>query len=227
VTLAAIAVAQPVQLKSRCSEGALWQASNAEEIANACLTKFLSHTATSPPALRLAYGSIKLATFFTLVVDDFADKYTDVHDANHLLTTLEKLYICKTGWSGTRYCGLTFKWNYVARACKMSMPGYIKRALQCFQHLQPSRPQPSPHAWQKPNCGAKTQYAPMPDTSAPLDAANTKHMHQEVLGTLLYYAPAIDSTMLVAISTFAPASPRNQRHHDRTHPFAELCSNQP
>jgi hypothetical protein len=82
------------------------------------------------------------------------------------------------------------------------MPGYIERALQRFQHLPPSRPQPSPHAWQKPNYDAKTQYAPMPDTSSPLDAADTKHM-QEVLGTLLYYARAIDSTMLVAISTLA------------------------
>jgi hypothetical protein len=55
---------------------------------------------------------------------------------------------------------------------------------------------------QKPNYGAKTQYAPMPNTSSPLDVTDTKHM-QEVLGTLLYYARAIDSTMLVAISSLA------------------------
>jgi hypothetical protein len=42
----------------------------------------------------------------------------------------------------------------------------------------------------------------MPHTSAPLNAANTKHI-QEVLGTLLYYALAIYFTMLVTISTLA------------------------
>jgi hypothetical protein len=174
----------------------------AGKIANARLTKFLEPYGYIPTGV--TPGLWKHQTrdiFFTLVVDDFAVKYTDVDDATHLLTTLE-LYVCKTDWSGTRYCGLTLKWDYVTRTCEMSKPGYIERALQRFQHLPPTRPQPSPHAWQKPNYGAKTQCAPLPDTSTPLDAAGTKHM-QEVLGTLLYYARAIDSTMSVAISTLA------------------------
>jgi hypothetical protein len=181
----------------------------AGKIANARLTKFLEpygyvSTSVTPGLWKLQTRDI----FFTSVVDDFAVKYTDVDDAKHLLTTLEKLYVCKTDWSGTRYCGLTLKWDYVAQTCEMSMPGYIERALQRFQHLLPSRPQPSPHAWQKPNYGAKTQYAPMPGTSSSLDAADTKHM-QEVLSMLLYCAHAIDSTILVAISTIA-----SQQAHD-------------
>jgi hypothetical protein len=56
-----------------------------------------------------------------------------------------------------------------------------------------------PTPWKKPNYGAATQYAPDPDTSPALDATDTKHL-QEVLGTLLFYARAVDSTMLPAIS---------------------------
>jgi hypothetical protein len=41
-----------------------------------------------------------------------------------------------------------------------------------------------------------------PDNSPALDAKDTKHI-QEVLGTLLYYARAVDSTMLTAISKLA------------------------
>ena len=83
------------------------------------------------------------------------------------------------------------------------MPGYVEQALQRFQHAALSRPEYSPHAWQKPTYGTKTQYAPPEDTSASLNAVDTKHVH-EVFGTLvLFYARAIDSTMRVALSTLA------------------------
>jgi hypothetical protein len=45
-------------------------------------------------------------------------------------------------------------------------------------------------------------YAPDADTSPALDAADTKCV-QEILGTLLYYARAVDSTMLTAIGSIA------------------------
>ena len=40
------------------------------------------------------------------------------------------------------------------------------------------------------------------DTSPPLDAKGITRL-QEVIGTLLYYARAVDSTMLVALGTLA------------------------
>ena len=82
------------------------------------------------------------------------------------------------------------------------MPGYIERALQRFAHPPTTCPQNSPHQWQKPQYGVKTHLTPAPDTSPPLNAGNTKVV-QEVLGTLLYYARAVDSTMLAAIGTIA------------------------
>ena len=87
------------------------------------------------------------------------------------------------------------------------MPGYIERALQRFAHPPTTRPQHAPHAWQKPIYGQTTQYTQAPDTSAPLDDADTKRI-QEILGTLLYYSQAVDSTMLVAIGTIATQQTR-------------------
>jgi hypothetical protein len=113
---------------------------------------------------------------------------------------LDHQYKVTEDWTGSRYCGLAIDWDYDNGTCDISMPGYIERALQRFSHPNPTRPQHSPHPWQKPNYGAKTQYAPEPDHSPALDAADTKHV-QEVLGTLLYYARAVDSTMLPAIGS--------------------------
>jgi hypothetical protein len=137
---------------------------------------------------------------FTLVVDDFGVRYTKKEDALHLLATLEGRYIAKADWDGNRYCGLTLEWDYEARTCKISMPGYIDRALQRFAHCAPAKPEDSPHAWQKPNYGAKVQYADHDADGILVNAADTKRI-QEVLGVLLYYARAVDSTMLAAIGT--------------------------
>ena len=50
----------------------------------------------------------------------------------------------------------------------------------------------------KPNYGAKAQYTKSRDTSPALPKEGKKFI-QEVIGTFLYYARCIDSTMLVAL----------------------------
>jgi hypothetical protein len=68
------------------------------------------------------------------------------------------------------------------------MPNYIAHALHRFQNPTTATPEHSPHPWQKPNNGTKTQFAMIPD-------ATNKRRVPEVLGTLLFFARAIDSTL--------------------------------
>jgi hypothetical protein len=146
-----------------------------------------------------------------LVVDNFGIKYTNPQDVHEQMTTLKELYKVSEDWTGGRYCGLTLEWDYENRTCDISMPGYIARALQRFSHLPPTKPQHSPHAWQKPSYGDKVQYAPDHDTSPALDSKETK-LVQEIPGTLLYYARAVDSTMLTAIGTIATQQASATKH---------------
>ena len=140
---------------------------------------------------------------FCLVVDDFGVKYTNKEDADHLLTSLQACnYKLSTDWSGSRYCGLTIQWDYDNRTCDISMPGYVTRALKRFLHPAPAQPELSPHPWERPNYGNKTQLTPVLDTSALLSSTDKLRL-QEVLGTLLYYARALDVTILTAISELA------------------------
>ena len=67
------------------------------------------------------------------------------------------------------------------------MPGYITRALSRFLHPAPKHPEISPHPWERPNYGSKTQLTPVLDTSPAISSADKLRL-QEVLGTLLYYA---------------------------------------
>ena len=141
---------------------------------------------------------------FTLVVDDFGVKFVGKEHAQHLIDTLSSLYTITTDWTGTLYCGLTLKWDYKNRTVDISMPGYVSRALHKFLHTPATRAQHSPHAWIPPNYGATIQYAPDDDTSPRLDSKALTHL-QNVVGTFLYYARAVDSTMLVALGSLASA----------------------
>ena len=119
-----------------------------------------------------------------------------------LITTIQKDYKLTIDWTGKHYLGLTLDWDYDNRTVDLSMPGYIDQALQRFQHPAPSRPQHSPHAWISPDYGAATQWAIDADETPLLETSELKTL-QQILGTLLYYARAVDNTMLVAISTLA------------------------
>jgi hypothetical protein len=82
------------------------------------------------------------------------------------------------------------------------MPGNVERALLRFRHKRPRRREDAPHAWQKPRYGQKIQWTPDIDTSPLLDKAGKQRV-EEVIGVFLFYAQAIDNTMLPALSSIA------------------------
>jgi len=88
------------------------------------------------------------------------------------------------------------------RRVHLSMPKYIDKAVERFQIAQPNRRQDSPHPHVIPAYGAKTQFAMETDNSDTVPAAD-KNFIQQVTGTLLYYARAVDPTILVALSAIA------------------------
>jgi hypothetical protein len=204
----------------------------AGRLANDRLIKLLAHHGYTPvPITSGLWTHSTRPLAFTLVVDDFGIKHINKADADHLLETLRLLYKASVDWDAKQYWGLTLVFDYINRTCDISSPGYIERALQRFQHPTPQRPQHAPHAWVKPHYGVKTQYAPLADTSPPLDAADTKPV-QEVLGTLLFYARAIDSTMLAAIGSIASQQAKGTKatmeaiiqllNYCATHPIATI-----
>jgi hypothetical protein len=139
---------------------------------------------------------------FTLVVDDFAIKYTREQDVNHLISALKENYEITIDKTATKYIGLTIEWDYENKKVYTSMPGYLSKAFVRFKHETPRKKQNSPHPHVVPNYGAKAQYAEPEDDLPPLGAEETKFI-QAVAGTLLYYGRAVDSTILPSLSSLA------------------------
>jgi hypothetical protein len=82
------------------------------------------------------------------------------------------------------------------------MPGYIKAALHKYQHPAPARPEHAPHTWNPPIYGAKTQFV-NDKTSSPTLSDKDVNKLQQLTGTLLYYARAVDPTLIMPINVLA------------------------
>lgn len=153
---------------------------------------------------------------FCLVVDDFGIKSTNKAHVLHLKDALEEHYRVTVDWTGSLFIGITLTWDYINRFVDLHMPLYIDKAVLKYQHPKPSRPQHSPYKHTPITYGATVQRVPT-DDSAPLSPAAIKRV-QDIVGTLLYYARAVDSTLLTALSAIAA------RQANGTEAVADACN---
>jgi hypothetical protein len=139
---------------------------------------------------------------FVLVVDDFGIKFRTTAGRDHLLETLRLQYQITVDEAGSQYLGMTIQHNKVAHTISISMPGYIEKVLAKFKHLLTGRgTAPTPAIYHAPQYGAAPQQTKQ-DDSALLSPADAKIV-QEVVGSMLYYARAVDPTMLPATNAIA------------------------
>eukprot|EP00804_Cyclotella_cryptica_P001552 CCRYP_003759-RA/>CCRYP_003759-RA protein AED:0.38 eAED:0.38 QI:0/0/0/1/0/0.5/2/0/316 len=126
-------------------------------------------------------------------------------------------------WDGKLYCGIQLDWDYNLRTLDISMPRYIDNVLQRFQHPIPSSPQNVPYKPFPKKYGTAAQ-DPLPkDASGPLDSAGQKRI-QQIVGALLYYARAVDNTILLSLSAIAS----EQAHPTQlTHQPSDYCASHP
>jgi hypothetical protein len=134
-------------------------------------------------------------------VDDFEVKYIGKQHAEHLWNSILRSYELTTDWTETVYSDMTLKWAYDKRTCDISMPGYISNVLSKFQHDSPKHPQHTPSQYVTPVYGAKTQYTTRDET--PLLTAQQCLTIQKVTGSVLYYARAVDPTVLMPLNDIA------------------------
>ena len=98
--------------------------------------------------------------------------------------------------------GLTLKWDDINRTVEISMPKYVNTCIQKFQPPTPMVVQDQPHQWNKSTYCAATQCAYLEDDLVilPLKGITTV---RKIVGNFLYYALAVEFTMLVALGYLA------------------------
>ncbi len=82
------------------------------------------------------------------------------------------------------------------------MPGYIKKKLQEYEHILLKKPQQCLYSPEPKQFGSKAQ-GPLPGNDSKLLDERHKKCVQNIVGSILYYARAVNMTVLMALSTFA------------------------
>jgi hypothetical protein len=107
-------------------------------------------------------------------VDDFRVKFVIKDDVDHLISSIKMTYSLTEDWTGNLYCGISLKWDYIGRTVDISMPGYIKKKLQEYEHIQPRKVQTCPYSPEPKKFGTEAQAPLPPDASPRLDAKGIK-----------------------------------------------------
>lgn len=139
-------------------------------------------------------------TKFCLCVDDFGVKYWSKSDADHLCNAVGATFRYTVDMTGSHYCGLELDWNYKLGYVDTKIRKYIPSTLKRLHHKPGKIPQHSPHKYipfQYPKKGQQ-QMAKQPNM-IPLPKNKIKHV-QSVVGSFLYYARALDYTMIPALN---------------------------
>ena len=99
----------------------------------------------------------------------------------------------------TFYIGIHLDWKYVHRTVTFSMPNYVRKDLHRFQNINRFGREYSPHICAPIKYGQKVQYSYLLDAAEYLSEKET-NLVQQLCGNFLYYAIAIDNTILPALS---------------------------
>ncbi len=103
-------------------------------------------------------------------------------------------------WTGGLYCGIMLEWDYVGCTVNILIPGYIKIKLQEYKHIMPKTLQNCPYLPEPKKLGTEAQ-APLPNDSTPKHDKNGIKRVQKIVGSILYYARAVDMMVLIALSS--------------------------
>jgi hypothetical protein len=148
--------------------------------------------------LSLPHGSSDCTPFLSrLWWMIFGVKCENKDDVNHLVASIKTTYTLTEDWSGDLYCGIVLAWDYDNRMVDISMPGYIKKKIQQFKHVQSKRTQTCPYSLAPKQFGIEAQ-APLPPNVFPCLNKEGIRCVQCIMGSILYNVCAVDMTVLIA-----------------------------
>jgi hypothetical protein len=78
---------------------------------------------------------------FILIVNNFGIEYASQDYVDHFISSIKKTYTLTEDWMGNLFFGITLEWDYDCQMVDISMPGYIIKKLQEYEHSKPFKVQ--------------------------------------------------------------------------------------
>ena len=107
----------------------------------------------------------------------------------------------KVDWDAKQYIGINLERNYTEQEVLLSMKDYVQQALVQFKHEAPKQTYYGPSKVDPIQYGAKIQYNKTIENT-PISPEEHKFI-QQVTGKFLFYARAVNPTMLHALNCIA------------------------
>eukprot|EP00804_Cyclotella_cryptica_P007704 CCRYP_001322-RA/>CCRYP_001322-RA protein AED:0.33 eAED:0.33 QI:0/0/0/1/0/0/2/0/410 len=154
---------------------------------------------------------------FTLAVDDFGVKYVGREHAEHLIQVLRENYTLSIDWDGALYCGIHIDWDYNNQRWTFPCRGTSTKYSNDSNT-------PSLH---RHNTKYRAAAQDLILTDASLDAAGLKRI-QQIVEALLYYARAVNNTILLSLSVIASEQAHlTQLTYKCCHQLLDYCASHP
>ncbi len=144
----------------------------------------------------------------------FWSEYVGIKHFNHLLAVLQRYHQVQTNMAGDKIAGLNVQWNFPSKQVCIDMRSYVNNLLLNLNWLMPKKPQLSLLTAKPIAYGQKKQFTPDEDTSAPLSPDSIKRI-QKIIGSLLYYAQAVDNKLLVALNAISTQQAKATIHMEQ------------
>ena len=149
------------------------------------------------------WSNITCLIIFSLVIDNFGMKYVDRYNAGHIIAALKNEYKISEDFTGGLYCGITLECNSYNEQTKIyvdiSMPGYINKKLNQYQHEMSPKTQHSSYL-SSPKKYDKLSQEPILLDEYPNVRPDSITRFQKTVGSIFYYAQSIDPTMFMSLS---------------------------
>jgi hypothetical protein len=133
---------------------------------------------------------------------------------NHLLLVLQKYHQVQTNMMSNKIAGLNVHWDFPSKQVCIDMRSYVKDLLLSLNWPMPMKPQLMPFTTIPIVYAQKTQFTPDKDTSVPLLPEYFKHI-QRIIGSILYYARAVDNKLLVACNAISAQQDKATVHTEQ------------
>jgi hypothetical protein len=132
-------------------------------------------------------------------MDDFGIKYIGRENLQHVYNVLRREKYTVEDLKGNLYCGISLKWDYLSHHVDLTMVQCIMKQLTKYNHFAPLKPQ---HCLYLPNLikYSKDNQVPSPLDDSPLLDKVKEKLVQQIVGSFLYHARAVDPTILMALS---------------------------
>eukprot|EP00804_Cyclotella_cryptica_P013525 CCRYP_017242-RA/>CCRYP_017242-RA protein AED:0.41 eAED:0.41 QI:0/0/0/1/0/0/5/0/589 len=204
--------------------GAIYGLPQAGTLANKLLRKRLAphgyYEVAHTPGL---WRHVTRPISFTLVVDDFGVKYVGQEHAEHLInkTTRCPLTGMENSTVASNSIGITTFALWTSPCLDTSTTSFSVSNIPSLLTTERSIQAISKEIW-----GGSPRPLPK-DASGPLDSAGQKRI-QQIVGALLYYARAVDNTILLSLSAIASEQAHpTQLTHQRCQQLLDYCASHP